>query len=72
MFAYYLEKLRATPDGDGSLLDHVTIMYGSGMSDGNAHSHHNLPILLAGGGPATCRADGISSIRRTCRSRTCT
>jgi hypothetical protein len=50
MFAYYLEKLRTTPDGDGSLLDHAMIVYGSGMSDGNSHSHHNLPILLAGGG----------------------
>jgi hypothetical protein len=50
MFAYYLEKLRNTPDGDGSLLDSVMIVYGSGMSDGNSHSHLNLPILLAGGG----------------------
>ena len=38
LFAYYLEKLRATPDGDGSLLDHVLLLYGSGMSDSNAHS----------------------------------
>lgn len=50
MFAYYLDKLASTPDGDGSLLDHVTILYGSGMSDGNRHDHHDLPILLAGGG----------------------
>jgi hypothetical protein len=50
MFAYYLEKLRSTPDGDGSLLDSLTILYGSGMSDGNSHSHVNLPVLLAGGG----------------------
>ena len=50
MFAYYVDRLAATPDGDGSLLDHVTIMYGSGMSDGNRHNHHNLPILLVGGG----------------------
>ena len=49
MFAYYLEKLRATPDGDGSLLDHVTIIYGAGMSDSNAHDPLNLPVLLAGG-----------------------
>jgi len=49
MFAYYLDKLAATPDGDGSLLDHVMIMYGSGMSDGNRHNHHDLPILLVGG-----------------------
>ena len=50
MFAYYLEKLRATPDGDGTLLDHVTIVYGAGMSDSNAHDPLNLPVLLAGGG----------------------
>jgi hypothetical protein len=49
MFAYYLEKLQSTPDGDGSLLDHMAIVYGSGTGDGNAHSHHDLPILLAGG-----------------------
>ena len=50
VFAYYLEKLRSTPDGDGSLLDHLMIIYGSGMSDGNAHDVSNLPILLAGSG----------------------
>jgi hypothetical protein len=50
LFAYYLEKLRATPDGDGSLLDHMTIIYGAGISDGNAHDTINLPVLLLGGG----------------------
>jgi hypothetical protein len=50
VFAYYLEKLRATPDGDGSLLDHLTLIYGSGMSDGNIHNHHDLPTLVVGGG----------------------
>ena len=50
LFANFLEKLRATPDGDGSLLDHVMIVYGAGFSDSNAHSPRNLPILLAGGG----------------------
>ncbi len=49
MFAYYLEKLRATRDGDGSLLDHSMILYGSGISDGNGHLHDNLPLLLVGG-----------------------
>ena len=48
LFAYYLERLRATPDGDGSLLDHLLLLYGSGMSDSNAHSPNNLPILLRG------------------------
>ena len=50
LFAYYVEKLRSTADGEGSLLDHVTVIYGSGMSDGNAHNHHNLPTILVGGG----------------------
>jgi hypothetical protein len=49
-FAYFLEKLRSTPDGDGSLLDHTLILYGSSLSDGNSHSHTDLPILLLGGG----------------------
>jgi hypothetical protein len=50
IFARYLTKLRATPDGDGSLLDHMTILYGSGISNSNAHSGDNLPILVVGGG----------------------
>jgi len=49
LFSYYLERLRATPDGDGSLLDHLLLLYGSGMSDSNAHSPNDLPILLVGG-----------------------
>jgi hypothetical protein len=49
LFAYFLEKLRATPDGDGTLLDHSLILYGSGMSDGNQHNHTDLPVVLAGG-----------------------
>lgn len=49
LFAYFLERLRATPDGDGSLLDHMLVLYGSGMSDSNAHSPFSLPILVAGG-----------------------
>ena len=50
LFSQYLAKLRATPDGDGSLLDHMTILYGSGISNSNRHSGDNLPILLMGGG----------------------
>jgi hypothetical protein len=46
--AYILQKLKAIPEGDGTLLDHCMIVYGSGISDGNAHSHDDLPILLAG------------------------
>jgi hypothetical protein len=49
MFAYYLSKLRSTPDGDGSLLDHMLLIYGAGMSDSNAHDSNNIPILLFGG-----------------------
>lgn len=55
LFAGFLEKLRSTPDGDGSLLDHSLIVYGSGLSDGNAHSHHDLPVLLAGGANASLK-----------------
>ena len=50
MFAYMLGKMQSTPDGDGSLLDHSMVIYGSSISDGNAHTHHDLPIVLAGGG----------------------
>ncbi len=50
LFAYLLEKLGATPDGDGSLLDHVTMMYGAGMADSNRHAPVDLPLILAGGG----------------------
>jgi uncharacterized protein DUF1552 len=48
-FAYFIGKLKSTPDGDGSLLDHSTIVYGSGLSDGNRHDHGDLPVLVAGG-----------------------
>ena len=50
VFAYFLEKMQSTPDGDGSLLDHSMIVYGSGLSDGNLHEHYDLPVLLVGGG----------------------
>ena len=50
LFAKYLEKLRATPDGDGSLLDHMTILFGGGISNSTNHSGANLPVLLLGGG----------------------
>lgn len=49
-FAKFLGKLKASQDGDMSLLDRTLIMYGSGMSDGNAHTHHDVPMLLIGGG----------------------
>lgn len=50
MFAYLLERLKATAEGDGNLLEHSLVIYGSSISDGNQHTHHDLPIVLAGGG----------------------
>jgi hypothetical protein len=49
LFAYFLDKLQSTPDGDGTLLDHSMVLYGSGISDGNQHNHTDLPVILAGG-----------------------
>jgi hypothetical protein len=49
LFSKYLAKLKATPDGDGSLLDHITILYGAGISNSNGHSGENLPLTLVGG-----------------------
>ena len=48
--AYFLGKLRDTPDGDGNLLDHSMLLYGAGISNGNVHDHSPLPVLLCGGG----------------------
>jgi hypothetical protein len=48
IFADFLERLQATPDGDGTLLDHSLVLWGSGMSDGNQHNHTPLPMILAG------------------------
>jgi hypothetical protein len=55
-YAYLLGRLRAIREGDGTLLDHCMIAYGSGNSDGNRHNHDDLPILLAGKGCGTIRA----------------
>ena len=57
LFAYYLDKLRQTSDGSGSLLDNLMIVYGSGMSESNQHLHDNLPILLAGGGSGSIKGN---------------
>jgi len=54
-FVYFLNKLKSTPDGDGTLLDHSLILYGSGLADGDRHDHHNLPTLLAGRGAGTLK-----------------
>ena len=55
LYAEFLGKLKATPDGDGSLLDHSLIMYGSGLSDSNRHLHENLPIALFGRGDGSIK-----------------
>jgi hypothetical protein len=63
LLAKQLAKLRATPDGDGSLLDHMTIMYGSGISNSTRHSGVNLPLMLVGGGAG--RLDGGRHLKYT-------
>jgi hypothetical protein len=55
LFAKFLERLSTTPDGDGSLLDHALIVYGSGMSDGNGHTGGPLPLAIVGGGSGSMR-----------------
>jgi hypothetical protein len=58
---YFLDKLRSTPDGDGTLLDHSLILYGSSLSDGNEHNFDPLPVLLVGG--ASGRLQGGRHLR---------
>ena len=48
-FAYYLDKLRSIPDGDGTLLDNTVVLYGKGMSDGNTHNNFSVPVVVIGG-----------------------
>jgi hypothetical protein len=55
MLAYFLQKLQETPDGDGTLLDHSMVLYGSSLSDGNEHNFDPLPVLLAGGASGRIR-----------------
>ena len=61
LFSEFLQKLQATPDGDGSLLDHTIYMYGSGIGNPSLHDHENLPVLVAGG--AGCGMTGGQHIR---------
>ena len=61
LFAYFLEKLKSTPDGDGLLLDNTVYLYGSGLGNSSIHDHENLPILVAGG--AACGMRGGRHIR---------
>src|SRR5262249_14623160 len=48
LFAYFVDKMSKTLDGDGSLLDHTVLLYGSGMSNGNGHTHDPLPAIMSG------------------------
>jgi hypothetical protein len=57
LFAYLLERMKATPDGGGNLLDNSLLLYGSSISDGNLHTHHDLPIVMAGGGGGRVRGN---------------
>lgn len=57
LFSYFLERLRSTPEGDGSLLDNSLYLYGSGMGNPNLHDHTNLPILVAGGAAGNMRGN---------------
>jgi hypothetical protein len=57
LFAEFLQRLEATPEGNGSLLDHVLYLYGSGMGDPNIHDHVNLPIIVAGGAAGNMRGN---------------
>ena len=50
LFAHLVARLAAIPDGDGTLLDRVAIVYGSGLADGDRHTHEDLPVLVVGGG----------------------
>ncbi len=56
--AYFIKKLKEIPDGDGTLLDHTAVLYGSGFSDGNVHNNYNVPVVVVGG-----RSQGIKGNR---------
>ena len=71
LFSQYLAKLRATPDGDGSLLDHMTILYGAGISNSNAALGRQPAAAGLGGGAGRSRAAGISSTPTSRRWPTC-
>lgn len=57
MFAYFVDKLHSTPDGEGTLLDNAILMYGAGISNGDIHYHHDLPMVLVGGGAGQLAGD---------------
>ena len=62
MIPYFLGKLKATPDGDGSLLDHSLVLYGSPMGDSQTHNHRRVPLFLAGGAGGACKGN----VHRVC------
>jgi hypothetical protein len=70
LFAQFLDKLQATPDGDGNLLDHSLFLYGSGMTNGNQHDHENLPTLARRRWRRKHQGNATSRWRRARRSRT--
>jgi hypothetical protein len=57
LIPYFLERLKNTPDGDGNLLDHSMVLYGSPMGDGNVHNHKRLPLFLAGHANGTLKGN---------------
>src|SRR5262247_2354527 len=66
LFAKFLERLKSTPDGDGSLLDHALLLYGSGMSESDTHSRLNLPTLLVGGAAGQMKGNRhIQAVKET-------
>ena len=65
MFAYLLGRLKATPDVEGNLLDNSLLMYGSSISDGNLHTHHDLPIVVAGGAAGQVNKCRVASSGRS-------
>ena len=63
MFTYLLERLRDTPDGDGTLLEHMTLIYGAGIADSNSHAPVNIPFLLAGGGAGNLKGGRHTNLK---------
>ena len=63
MFTYLLEKLKNTPDAGGTLLDHLTLIYGAGIADSNAHATVNIPFVLAGGGAGNLKGGRYTYLR---------
>jgi len=57
VLAYFIEKLKNTPDGDGNLLDHSIVYYGSQMGNGNLHAHEHVPLILVGGGSGALKGN---------------